>query len=77
MNKVQMVYFKEEDVLHLSLSDEPEHNSFEVGPNITAELNKQGDLIGIEILQASHFIRDTIMESVQAKVFRLLEAQPA
>jgi uncharacterized protein YuzE len=63
-----MTYFKEEDILHFILSDESETNSVELGPNIIAELNENGDLIGIEILQASSFIRDTILESAQAKM---------
>ncbi len=66
--KTQMTYFKEEDILHFILSDENETNSVELSPNITAELNENGYLIGIEILQASSFIRDTILESAQAKM---------
>ena len=63
-----MVYFEEEDILHLTLSDEPEANSVEISPNITAELNDKGELIGIEILDASAFLRDAVLETVQAKV---------
>jgi len=36
-----------------------------------AELNEKGELIGIEILKASEFVRDSIMESVQAKILKL------
>jgi len=68
MNKTKMTYFKEEDVLHLIISDEKEANSVEVSPNVTAEINDNGDLIGVEILEASSFIRDSILEAVQAKV---------
>ncbi len=68
MGKTKMTYFKEEDILHFILSDESETNSVELSPNIIAELNENGDLIGIEILQASSFIRDTILESAQAKM---------
>ncbi|MEW6233990.1 MAG: DUF2283 domain-containing protein [Candidatus Omnitrophota bacterium] len=68
MNKTKMTYFEKEDILHLSISDEPEEGSIELSPNITAELNGIGELIGIEILSASGFIRDSIMESVQAKI---------
>ena len=68
MNKTKMTYFRNEDILHLAISDEKEGNSVEVSPNVTAELNEHGDLIGIEILEASSFIRDSILESVQAKV---------
>lgn len=71
MSEARMMYFEEDDVLHLSISDEPEAGSVELGPNITVELNAQGEMIGIEILEASHFIRDSIMESVQARVLRI------
>jgi len=67
----RMVYFEQEDILHLALSDEPEVGSVEISPNITAELNDKGELIGIEILNASAFLRDSILESVQAKVLQL------
>ena len=70
----RMVYFEQEDILHLALSDEPEAGSVEISPNITAELNDRGELIGIEILNASTFLRDSILESVQAKVLQLSEA---
>ncbi len=68
MNKPRLVYFEPEDILHLVLSEEPEAQSVELSPNITAELNDKGELIGIEILKASSFLRDTIMESAQAKL---------
>jgi uncharacterized protein YuzE len=69
-----MPYFEKDDVLHFAISDEPEAGSVEVSPNITAELNTNGELIGIEILSASTFIRDFVLESVQTKVLDL--AQP-
>ena len=72
-----MTYFEKEDVLHLAISDEAEVGSVEVSPNITAELNAKGELIGIEILGASNFIRDSVLESVQARVLYLAEAKSA
>lgn len=71
MSKTQMTYFEEEDVLHLVISEEPEANSVELSPNITAELNDAGELIGIEILDASKYLRDSILDSAQAKMLRL------
>ena len=71
MNKSIIRYFEDDDVIHLILSDEDEAGSFDISPNITAELNEQGNLIGIEILRASEFIRDFIMESVQARMVNL------
>lgn len=77
MSETRMMYFEKDDVLHLAISDEPEAGSVELAPNITVELNDKGEMIGIEILEASHFIRDSIMESVQARVLRIPELQPA
>lgn len=74
MNKPKMRYFKDEDVLHIVISDEKETNSIELSPNITAEMNERGELIGIEILEASSFIRDSILESSQAKILELKKA---
>jgi uncharacterized protein YuzE len=76
-NKTRMAYFAQDDVLHLAISDEPEARSIELIPNVTVELNDKGDLIGIEILNASTFLRDIILESVQAKMLQLSEAQIA
>ena len=72
MKKPQMTYFETEDILHLAISEEDEANSVELGPNITAELNEKGELIGIEILNASTFVRDAILEGVQAQVLHLI-----
>lgn len=77
MNRAKLTYFEKEDILHLAISDEPESGSIELNPNITAELNGKGELIGIEILNASVFIRDSILESVQAKMLQFSNAQAA
>jgi uncharacterized protein YuzE len=71
MTKPKMLYFEREDVLHLVIAEDEEANSLELGPNITAELNARGELIGIEIIEASTFVRDAILEGVQAKVLHL------
>ncbi len=71
-----MAYFEQGDVLHVSISDEAEAGSAEVSPNITAELNAKGDLIGIEILEASAFILDSVLASVQARILHLQLAKP-
>ena len=68
MNKTEMMYFQQDDVIHLALMPGKEANSVELSPNITAELNEQGEIIGIEILEASAFLRDMIMETAQAKL---------
>lgn len=74
---MHMEYFEKDDVLHLAISKEPEAGSVELSPNITAELNEKGELIGIEILNASAYVRDSIMESVQAKMLKFPQSQSA
>jgi uncharacterized protein YuzE len=71
MDKPRMAYFEEADVLHLAITEDREASSVELSPNVTAELNDKGDLIGIEILDASTFVRDSILETAQAKVLEL------
>jgi uncharacterized protein YuzE len=71
MSKPKMTYFEENDTLHLIISEEDEAGSVELSPNITAELNDKGELIGIEILDASSFLRDSILETAQAKVLNI------
>jgi hypothetical protein len=55
-----MSYFEKEDVLHVVISDEPEAGSIEVSPNITAELDAHGALIGIGSLHVRAFARDSV-----------------
>ena len=71
-----MRYFEQEDVLYLLIAEGTENRSLELSPNITVELNDRNELMGVEILNASKFLRDTVLESVQAKTLQLLEAQP-
>ena len=68
MNKPRMVYFEQEDVVHIAIADGEEESSFELGPNITVELDRNHEVIGVEILNASAFLRDTVLESVQARL---------
>jgi uncharacterized protein YuzE len=75
MNKPKIFYFEKEDILHLLIAEQEEANSVELSPNITAELNAKGELIGIEILNASDFMRDSIMESAQARLLNLTSTE--
>lgn len=75
MNETRLRYFEAEDVLHLLISDEPESRSLELSPNITVELNDKNEMIGVEILKASAFLRDTVLDSVQAKTLQLLRSE--
>ena len=77
MSDTEMRYFEKDDVLHIAVSDEPEAGSVELTPDVTVELNADGELIGIEILNASRFIRDSVVESIQGRILSLPELQPA
>lgn len=74
MNKARIRYFEQEDVLHLAITDEAESRSVELSPNITVELNDRNEMIGVEILNASAFLRDAVLDSIQAKTLQLVEA---
>lgn len=63
MNKPKMAYFEQEDILHIVILDGPESSSIELSPNITAELNDKKEVIGIEILEATSFIKDALLKS--------------
>jgi hypothetical protein len=49
----------------------------ELSPGITVELNAKNELIGVEILNASTFLRDAVLASIQANPLQLLEAEAA
>ena len=70
-------FFEQEDVLHLTIAEGLESRSLELSPNITVELNDQNELIGVEILNATSFLRDAVLESIQAKTLQVLQAEVA
>ena len=71
---MRLAHFEKEDVLHIVIAEGPEVDSVEIAPNITAELNANGELIGIEIMEATKFFRDYVLDSMQAKVLGLKSA---
>jgi uncharacterized protein YuzE len=74
MNNTTVRYFEAEDVLHIAIAGGPESRSVELSPTITVELDENNEMIGVEILEASSFLRDAVLESVQARMLRVLEA---
>jgi uncharacterized protein YuzE len=74
MKTSKLTYFDQEDILHLLLADGEEDNSVELSPTITAELNAQGEVIGIEVLQASAFVREVLQELANARQLKLSPA---
>ena len=76
MNNSKLRYFEQGDVLHLVIAEGKERQSVEIYPNVTLELNEDGDVMGIEIVDATRFIRDFILESAQAKMLNLGNTPP-
>ena len=66
-----MNYFEKDDIIHIKVKDGEEANSVEISPNVTAELDEDNDIIGVEILNASKYLRDNILETVQARILQL------
>ena len=66
-----MNYFERDDIIHIKVKDGDEAGSVELSPNITAELDEENEIIGIEIIGASKYLRDNILESAQAKLLAM------
>jgi uncharacterized protein YuzE len=77
MNKTKISYFEKQDILHVLVSSGREASSHELSPGVTAELDEKGNLIGIEITNATKYLRDTVLESVQARLSRIVPALQA
>ena len=76
MPKPKIIYFPDEDVLHLAITDEPEAASIELSANVTAELNARHEVIGVEVLDASEFMRDTIFDVFRSQLGQLEMSTP-
>lgn len=55
-SKQKIYYDKKADVLWLLVKSGPEFEYKEIAPGISLELGKKGELLGIEILNASKII---------------------
>lgn len=64
----RMTYFQDTDIIHIVIAEGKEEGSVEISPNVTVELNAEGEIIGVEILSASAFLRDSILETAQARL---------
>ncbi len=53
-----MQYFPDSDVLHIVIREGPEAGSVELSPHVTAELDENGEIIGIEITDATAYVCD-------------------
>ena len=68
--KPKLKYWEKEDILHFLFKEDGSEYvySVEVFPGVTAEVANEGEVIGLEILDASKFIADMVFDSVQAKI---------
>ena len=70
MKKQKISYDKKADVLYFFLKEGSEEQYKEIAPGVGLELDKKGDLLGVEILNASKVlgakpkIKDKALESV-------------
>lgn len=59
--KRQKIYYdKESDVLWLLVKSGPEYEYKELTPNVSVELGKNGELLGVEILNASKILKPVL-----------------
>lgn len=67
--KPKLKYWEKEDILHFLFGEGDDYvYSVEVFPGVTAEVSTEGEVIGLEILDASKFIKGMVFDSVQAKI---------
>ncbi len=75
MMKPKMTYFENEDILCLVITEEDEANSVELSRNITVELSENGEVIGIEIVNATVYIGNSTREVIRANLPNLNRAE--
>lgn len=63
--KQKIYYDKKTDVLWIFVKSGPEDEHREVAPGISVELDKKGELLGIEILDASKILGSKLAERSQ------------
>ena len=60
MNKSTVHYDPQSDVLYFLVRDGEEERFVEVADGVNVELDEEGQLLGVEILNASRFLRAVI-----------------
>ena len=66
----RLSYYPKSDVLHYVVREGEEFASREVSPGITLELDERGKLIGIEILDASQFMRQFVVKRFKSPALK-------
>ena len=60
MNRPTVHYDPQSDVLYFLVQDGEEERFVEVAEGVNVELDEEGQLLGVEILNASRFLRSAI-----------------
>jgi len=68
MNKPTVHYDPQSDILYFLVRDGEEERFEEVAEGINVELDEEGQLLGVEILNASRFLRATIGPERMAQI---------
>ena len=66
----RLSYYPKSDVLHYVVREGEEFASREVSPGVTLELDERGKLIGIEILDASQFMRQFVVRRFKSPALK-------
>ncbi len=61
---MHMVYFEQEDILHIMVAVGPEALALELGPDTTLEMDNEGQVLGVEILNASQHVPQLLAQLV-------------
>ena len=67
--KNNLEYFKKDDAIFFCIKEGLEYESVEVAPDVTVELGKNNEIIGIEMLNASKHFRKNIISSLSKRSF--------
>lgn len=67
--KKKIYYDKDSDILWLLVKSGPEYEYKELTPNVSVELGKNGELLGVEILNASKILKPVLgKENIQSSL---------
>ena len=59
---MKLSYDRETDSLYVSFVDRPGADAVEVAPGVVADLDAQGEIVGLDIDHASRFIDDETLQ---------------
>jgi len=66
MKDFKVYYDEDNDILYLAKQGQ-EEDVVEISPGVNVELNKRGELIGVELFNASNLLKD-IIQPMQKKI---------